>query len=51
MWWIWFVGCAVWTADGVVQMHYAAELHARFAFMLAMLFFAAGIFYRKQKDR
>ena len=46
--WIWFVGCAVWFADGMVQMHFHARAHAQLAFMLALLFLAAGLFYRSQ---
>ena len=47
--WNWFVGCAVWIMDGVVQIHFHALLHAEFAFMIAMLFLAAGLFYRQQR--
>jgi hypothetical protein len=47
--WIWFVGCAVWIMDGVVQLHFHAVLHARLAFMIAMLFLVAGLYYRQQK--
>ena len=48
--WIWFVGCAAWIMDGVVQMHFRARAHAQLAFMLAMLFLVAGLFYRNQKS-
>jgi hypothetical protein len=48
--WIWFVGCAVWIVDGMVQLHVHALLHARLAFTVAMLFLAAGLFYRQQKQ-
>jgi hypothetical protein len=50
--WIWFVGCAVWTADGVVQFHFRAHAHAhtQLAFMLAMLFLVAGLFYHRQQN-
>jgi hypothetical protein len=47
--WIWFVGCAVWFVDGAVQLHYRARAHAQLAFMLAMLFLVAGLFYKNQK--
>ncbi len=47
--WIWFVGCAVWAADGVLQLHFGARAHAQVAVMLAMLFFVAGLFYRRQQ--
>jgi hypothetical protein len=48
--WIWFVGCAVWIVDGMVQLHVHALLHARLAFTVAMLFLAAGLFYRQHKQ-
>ncbi len=44
--WIWFVGCAVWIADGAIQFHFGARAHAQLALMLAMLFLVAGLFYR-----
>jgi len=47
--WVWFVGCAVWFADGVVHLRLRAVPHAQLAFMLAMLFFVAGLFYRQQQ--
>jgi hypothetical protein len=47
--WIWFVGCAVWAGDGVVQLRVHARPHAQLAFMLAMLFLVAGLFYRLQQ--
>ncbi|MGP8258949.1 MAG: hypothetical protein ACLQM6_03235 [Acidobacteriaceae bacterium] len=46
--WIWFVGCAAWIVDGVVQLHVHAVLHAKLAFTVALLFLAAGLFYRRQ---
>ena len=48
--WIWFVGCAAWIMDGVVQLRVRAILHAQLAFMVALLFLAAGLFYRQQKQ-
>ena len=48
--WIWFVGCAVWIVDGIVQLHVHALPHAQLAFMVALLFLAAGLFYRNQKQ-
>ena len=47
--WIWFVGCAVWFGDGVAQLRVHAQAHAELAFMLALLFLVAGVFYRGQK--
>jgi len=46
--WIWFVGCAAWIMDGVVQLRGHAILHAKLAFTVALLFLVAGIFYRRQ---
>jgi hypothetical protein len=48
--WIWFAGCAAWLVDGFVSLRYHDQLHARLAFCVAMVFLAAGFFYRKQKD-
>ncbi len=45
--WIWFVGCAVWFADGVVQLRLRSLPHAELAFMVALMFLAAGFFYRR----
>ena len=47
--WIWFAGFASWLIDGMISIHYRDWLHARLAFSLAMLFFAAGVFYRTQR--
>jgi hypothetical protein len=49
--WIWFVGCAAWFVDGVFWAHLRSEAHAKLAFMLAMLFLVAGLFYRNQKTQ
>ena len=46
--WIWFVGCAVWVGDGVAQFRVHALAHAELAFMVALVFLAAGVFYRRQ---
>jgi hypothetical protein len=48
--WIWFVGCAAWFVDGVAQMRLHALPHAQLAFMVAMVFFAAGLYYRQQRQ-
>ena len=47
--WIWFVGCAAWIMDGIVQIHVHAVLHAKLAFTVAMLFLAAGLLYHRQQ--
>ena len=46
--WIWFAGCAAWTVDGVVSVSLHSRAHAQLAFLVAMVFLAAGVFYRKQ---
>jgi hypothetical protein len=46
--WIWFVGCAAWIIDGLLSIRLHDWLHARLAFMVAIVFFVAGIFYRRQ---
>ena len=46
--WIWFVGCVAWFVDSVFWLHLRAVAHAELAFMLALLFLAAGLFYRRQ---
>ena len=46
--WIWFAGFAAWVIDGFVSIHYHNWLHAKLAFIVAMVFFAAALFYRKQ---
>lgn len=47
--WIWFAGCAAWFVDGVFWLHLRARAHAQLAFMLALLFLVAGLFYRRQQ--
>ena len=46
--WIWFAGFAAWLADGLVSLHFHNWLHARLALMVAIVFFTAGLFYRRQ---
>jgi len=47
--WIWFAGCAAWVADGIVSLRLRASTHASLAFMVALVFLAAGFFYRGQR--
>lgn len=47
--WIWFAGFIAWLIDGFVSVHYGNWLHARLAFIVAMLFLVAALFYRKQQ--
>ena len=49
--WIWFAGFAAWLIDGLISLHFHSIQHAEVAFMVAMLFLAAGFFYRQQRRR
>ena len=49
--WIWFVGCAALVGDAVVQVRLHALAHAELASMVALVFLAAGFFYKQQKRR
>ena len=44
---IWFVGCGAWIIDGGVSINYHDWLHAGLAFIVAMVFFTAGMLFRK----
>ena len=46
--WIWFAGFAAWVVDGIISLRLHSLQHAQLAFLVAMVFFAAGIFYRRQ---
>ena len=47
--WIWFAGFAAWVVDGLVGIHYHNWLHAQLAFIVAMVFLVAALFYRRQE--
>jgi len=47
--WIWFAGCAAWCIDGMVNLRLRVLPHAELAFMVAMVFLAAGLLYRNQQ--
>jgi hypothetical protein len=47
--WIWFAGFAVWVIDALISLHLRAPQHAQLAFLVAMVFLAAGFFYRRQQ--
>lgn len=47
--WVWFLGCAVWVIDGSLSVHYHAWQHAELAFLLALVFLATGLLYRRQR--
>jgi hypothetical protein len=46
--WIWFVGFAAWLADALLSLRLHKVMHARLALMVAIVFFTAGLFYRRQ---
>jgi hypothetical protein len=46
--WIWFAGFAAWLADALLSLRMHNVLHARLALMVAIVFFTAGLFYRRQ---
>jgi hypothetical protein len=46
--WIWFVGFAAWLIDALISVRYHNVLHARLSLMVAIVFFTAGLFYRRQ---
>jgi hypothetical protein len=47
--WIWFAGCAVWIIDGFISLRLHSPQHAQLAFLVAMVFLAAGFFYSRQQ--
>ncbi|WP_260703677.1 hypothetical protein [Edaphobacter flagellatus] len=47
--WIWFVGCAAWLASGLIALRQHAFQHAQLSILVAMVFLAAGFFYRRQQ--
>ncbi len=49
--WVWFAGCAAWVVDAAVSLRLRAWAHAELALIVAMLFLAAGFFYRQQGRR
>jgi hypothetical protein len=46
--WIWFAGFLAWLADGLISLRLHNLPHARLAIMVAIVFFTAGLFYRRQ---
>jgi hypothetical protein len=47
---IWFLGSFAWLADAIVQLRLNAHAHATLALMVALVFLAAGLFYRNQRE-
>ncbi|MDE1178161.1 MAG: hypothetical protein PW789_16430 [Edaphobacter sp.] len=47
--WIWFAGCVAWVVSGVIALRQNSLQHAQLSFLVAMVFLAAGFFYRKQQ--
>jgi hypothetical protein len=46
--WIWFLGFAAWLTDSLLSLRLHNVIHARLALMVAIVFFTAGLFYRRQ---
>ncbi len=49
--WIWAVGSAAWTFDGIVNLYYRNRPHAELAFMVALMFAIAWAYYSRQPTR
>lgn len=47
--WVWLVGCIAWAVDGVINAVLHATQHAELAFLMALLFGIAWLFYRNQR--
>ena len=47
--WIWLLGCVAWTIDGIINVSVHAPQHAELAFLMALLFGIAWLFYRSQR--
>jgi len=47
--WIWFAGFAVWVIGGCIAVQRHAMQQAQMSFLVAMVFLAAGVFYRRQQ--
>ena len=39
----------MWVGDGLIQLHYESLPRAKLAFMVALMFLVAGLYYRGQK--
>jgi hypothetical protein len=46
--WIWLAGCIAWMVDGLVSLRLRSMPHAELAFVMALLFGIAWLFYRTQ---
>ena len=44
--WIWLVGCVAWAVDGLINAVKHEVQHAELAFLVALLFGIAWLFYR-----
>jgi hypothetical protein len=47
--WIWLVGCVAWLIDGLVNVYLHSVQHAELAFLVAIMFGIAWLFYRNQR--
>jgi hypothetical protein len=46
--WIWMAGCIAWTIDAAVSLSLHSVARAELAFLVAMVFAIAWLFYRSQ---
>jgi hypothetical protein len=49
--WLWLAGFIAWIVDGIISLRLHSTAHAQLAFLVAMVFFAAWLFYRRQPPR
>ncbi len=47
--WLWLAGFLAWVVDGIVSLRLHSPMHAQLAFMVALVFLVAYLFYRKPK--
>lgn len=48
---IWFVGSAVWWIDAALELHRGSRSHALTLLLIAIVFFAAGMFFQRFAPR
>ena len=44
---IWFVGSAVWWLDAALVLHHGSRSRALSSLLIAIVFFAAGMFFQR----
>ncbi len=48
---IWFIGAAVWLVVAALSLRFHAPTHTLGALAIAVIFFAAGMFFSKQSNQ